>query len=119
MNLLSSVIIFAGLFTSRPLTDPLPVQVDSSRNPDQVFAATLDAANSSGWNASVVDKNTIRAVLARGPHVAMVLVRVDHSSVSMKYESSTNLDYGKQGSGQSIHKAYMEWTGTLMNSIRS
>jgi hypothetical protein len=119
MTSLASLMIFAGILTSRSLVDPNPIAVDESRNPQQVFAATMDGASRAGWSIQPRDAHTFLATTVRGPHAATVVVTVDVGQVSFKYMSSSNLDYKTKDGEQTIHKAYMEWSGFLASSIRT
>lgn len=119
MTSLTSVVLFAGILTSRSLVDPSPIAIDESRNPQQVFAATMDGASRAGWTVQPRDSHTFLATTTRNSHVATVVVTVNKGQVSFKYLSSTNLDYKTRDGEQSIHKAYMEWSEYLARSIRT
>jgi hypothetical protein len=119
MSGVSSLLVFAGLFTTQLLVDPNPVHFDPSRNPSQIAVVTLRAIADAGWRPEQIKNNEIRATFRRSRHEAIVLVHLDRDAISMTYEASSNLDYEKQPSKTVIHKAYLEWTGALMSSIRS
>lgn len=119
MKILASILVMSGLFTSRPLIDPPAVPLDTTRNSDQLYAATVDAVGRAGWKADPLDRHTVRATYVRGQHVVSVILKVDRGMVTLTYESSSNLDYEKRGSDAVIHKAYMDWTQGLMRNVQS
>jgi len=118
VNLALSVLIAAGLFTSRELADPPPIMVVPERNSLQLLAATVDAASGTGWKVQIKDQETIRAVYERAQHSAEVQLTVAPESISLTYVSSKNLAFSEEAGEREIHKAYLGWTNLLIASIK-
>lgn len=118
MSLGATIVVFSGLFTSRALIDPPPLQISPPRDPLQLLAAVGNAASAAGWRIQVRDHDSIRAVFDSGRHSAEVELKLRTESIALTYINSKELDYSDDGGRKEIHKAYLSWTGTLMSSIK-
>src|SRR5437868_5842091 len=93
----SSLLIVAGLFTSRAFVDPPPLEVAPPRNPLQLLAVIGNAASTAGWKVEVKDQDVLRATYVSGRHSAEVQLKVNADSVALAYVNSSNLDYSEDG----------------------
>lgn len=118
MSLPLTILIVAGLFTSRALVDPEPLKVEPSRNPLQLTAAVVSAASTAGWHPELKDSHTVKAVYKRAQHSAEVQIDVAPTSIAITYVSSENLSFSNEGGQKEIHKAYLEWTKVLAAAVK-
>jgi hypothetical protein len=90
----------------------------TSASADQVKQAIEAAARSRGWE--IVDQSPgklVATVHVRGKHSATVEIPYTASKFSVRYRSSTNLNYVPGGEGL-IHPHYNKWVQLLVDGIR-
>lgn len=82
---------------------------------DAVGKAIIRAGTSLGWQMKQLGSNDIVGTLALRKHVAVVDIKYDSRTYSIKYRDSQNLDYD----GTSIHQNYNGWVKNLDRAIRT
>jgi len=118
---LGLVMLFAvvSCATSEPIKDVVDVPVVSyagrTVSSAEVATAIQRAGRFLGWQLTVEGPGLLTGRLARRSHLAIVEIKHDAVSYSIRYRDSVNLD----AHGGQIHKGYNEWVESLANAIRA
>ena len=91
----------------------MPLAPASGATLEDVEHAIQLGAQRSGWRATPMKAGVMLASRTKPPHVAVVLVRYDLRSFSIRYHNSQLLRY----SGKEIHKTYNSWVRDLEEAI--
>jgi hypothetical protein len=94
---------------------PITVQPDKTVTMNDVQMAIMRAGGALGWQITPDNPGHLTGRLALRTHVAVVDIRHDTKSYSIKYRDSTNL----QAEGGNIHKNYNGWIQNLEKGIRT
>jgi len=96
-------------------------------NPDPITAAaTIEkteraikmALAGRGWVVSKAEPGEMRATLTSRGHIARIVINYNQQDVTIKYDSSQDLDYQIGDDGQpEIHKNYNKWIQHLVRDI--
>lgn len=104
--------------SSRPVRNVEYDPVVTSGTPatmDALRQAIVRAGTGLGWVMTPAKEGEIEGRLSLRGHVAVVVVRYDTKTFSIRYKDSTALDYAD---GQ-IHKNYNGWVQNLDRGIRA
>lgn len=117
---LVSVIALVGIgCRANPIynVDSAPVVTNTTggASADAVGKAIIRAGTSLGWQMKQSGSNNIVGTLALRKHVAVVDIKYDNRTYSIKYKDSQNLNYD----GTSIHQNYNGWVQNLDRAIRA
>ncbi len=102
---------------SQPLINPSPIA--SSLGAEQNRLAALRGLMTHRWSVASEEPGRLTAKLGRsGKHIAVVDIRYDDRTISIRYRSSTGLRCEPKGdSCSSIHRAYNRWVVQLARDI--
>jgi len=92
-----------------------PVVAARAVSMTEVEQAIRVAGGSLGWDMRSRAAGHLEGVLALRTHRAVVDIKYDTNSFSIKYKDSSNLDY----TGSTIHQNYNGWVQNLDKAIRS
>lgn len=100
-----------------PVYDVSQAQITTSRpvSVSEIEQTIRQAGASLGWQMVPKGPGNIEGTLIRRDHHAVVDIRYDTKTYSIKYKDSSNLKYD----GTSIHKNYNGWIQNLDNAIRA
>ena len=110
------LVVLAGC-RSAPIRDVDKSPVPPGATEEQVQKAIMSAGNSLGWQMKVKEPGLIFGSLAVRNHLAEVDIPYSSKSYSIRYKSSSNLDYNP--TDRTIHKNYNSWIQNLDTAIRS
>jgi len=96
-------------------------------NPDPITAAnTIEKTEQAiktalagrGWILSKAEPGEMRATLTSRGHIARIVINYNQENVTIKYESSQDLDYQIGEDGQpEIHSSYNKWIQLLVRDV--
>jgi len=92
-----------------PIVSPRPVTMADVERAIRVAGASL------GWQMVARGPGAMEGTLVLREHRAVVDIKYDTKTYSIKYKDSSNLQYD----GASIHKNYNGWVQNLDKAIRS
>jgi hypothetical protein len=117
--LLVAALALASLsgYRTAPIRDMNNQPVPPGASAQQVGKAILSAGNSLGWSMRQVRLGLIEGTLYIRDHVAKVEIPYSSRSYSIRYASSTNLNY--DAAKHTIHSNYNGWVQNLDNQIRA
>jgi hypothetical protein len=100
-----------------PVYDVNQAQITTSRpvSMSEVEQAIRQAGVSLGWQMVPKGPGSIEGTLLLRDHRAVVDIKYDTKTYSIKYKDSSNLQYD----GTSIHSNYNGWVQRLDNTIRA
>lgn len=110
------VATLAGCRTA-PIKNVDKATVPPGATQEQVQKAILEAGASLGWQMKVKEPGLIVGVLALRTHLAEVEIPFSAKSYSIRYKSSSNLDYNP--ADKTIHTNYNGWIQNLDGAIRA
>jgi hypothetical protein len=114
--LTTTLILLVGC-TTQPVYDVNQAPITASRQPTMadVERAIRVAGASLGWQMTPKGPGQMEGTLNLRTHRAVVDVRYDTQTYSIKYKDSSNLNYD----GSNIHKNYNGWIQNLDKAIRA
>ncbi|MFT4172702.1 MAG: hypothetical protein QM639_09105 [Rhodocyclaceae bacterium] len=129
LRFLATTIGLAVLLASHPATaarrDAMPQYgrqqiLEQPMDAGRVKLALKQAGRMHGWSVVSEDPNALRLRLnVRNKHFATVdFLNIDDRACDVKYISSENLNYTKDGDYEEIHPNYGRWLETLLRDAR-
>jgi len=94
--------------------DSAAIQVSEKHTSKDIKKAIIRAGASLGWNMKSIKEGQMIGTLNLRKHVAVVDITYSKNNYSIKYKSSTNLDYD----GVNIHSNYNGWIQRLNQNIQ-
>ena len=92
-----------------------PVATSRAVSMSEIEQTIRQAGSSLGWQMVPKGPGTIEGTLILRDHRAVVDIKYDTKSYSIKYKDSSNLQYD----GTNIHSNYNGWVQRLDNTIRA
>lgn len=101
-----------------PMIDPPTVAIPVGASQSDITRAVVNAAVAREW--TVIDKQADLVMLRYAPRNFSVTVAVTHDdrTITIAYQESHGLDYGRQNGATVIHGNYNRWVDNLAQDIR-
>lgn len=100
-----------------PIYNPEPIKAPCNLSAEKMKSAIRQALHGRGWTVKELGPGHMEGKLFKRRHVAVIDIHYNASKVTIRYKSSENLDYEKQGSEELIHGNYNKWIMNLERDI--
>lgn len=124
LAIMALCVFSVGCRKGAPIGDVSASTVTAASTPlteQDVRKAILTACSFRGWQATEVSPGLIEArLMVRNKHTIVVDIPYTATTYSIKYKSSTNMEYDSKSDGSAvIHPNYNKWVGTLNSDINT
>lgn len=116
---LALLIFVTPVSWARPVAiyNPDPIKAPCNLGADKMKSAIRQALHGRGWTVKEVAPGHIEGRLDKRKHLAVIDIKYTGTQAVIRYKSSENLNYSKEGDSELIHGNYNKWIMNLERDL--